>query len=327
MEGLSELRKQIKKRRNISERSLDTYIRNVKIMSKAITGKDFKNLQFLTNFNEVKKYLNTNKESTRKNKLATILVVLRLNEDKNEALIKKYGDFLFDVAKNYDNKIKQNKKTLKQSENWVSIEELTKVFNRYKKQVYAEELHKASKTFITKEERDILQKYLVAGLYTLQAPRRNRDYSEMVVISFSDYDDISDEQKEKQNFLVLKNKSNMFFSFGDFKTKKSFGIQIIDINSKLKNVINLWRKFNPTATHLILNNRKQKMSANSLTKYLMKIFASTGKNNISSTMIRHIFITESQDLQKFRELKKKAEKVADEMGHSLKTQQDYNKEK
>ena len=59
----------------------------------------------------------------------------------------------------------------------------------------------------------------------------------------------------------------------------------------------------------------------------MKIFSKTGKKKISSTLLRHIFITENPKLKEFREKKKEAEKIADDMGHSLDEQQNYNKEK
>lgn len=324
MESLSQ---QIMKSRTISKSSLDTYLRNVKVMMKALSKEKEFSLKFLQDFSKVKKYLMDQKDSTRKNKLATILVVLKLKPKENKTIIEKYGDFLFEQSKLYEDKIKEHKKSLYQSENWVSLEDLTNVFNTYKKQVFSLNLHKKDKKILNTEEKEILQKFLVSALYTLIPPRRNRDYAEMDVLTEDAYNQLPIAKKEKNNFLVIKNKNNMFFSFADYKTKKTFGIQIHNITGKLLKVINIWSKFNLNSKHLLYNNRKQKMSPNSLTKFLMKIFSITGKNGISSTMIRHIYDTEKKELIEYREAKKKAESIASDMAHSLETQQDYVKDK
>ena len=62
------------------------------------------------------------------------------------------------------------------------------------------------------------------------------------------------------------------------------------------------------------------MTSNGLTKYLNKTFEPSGKNNISSSMIRHIFITD-----KFPPQLKEKEEVASKMGHSVAQQELYAK--
>ena len=64
------------------------------------------------------------------------------------------------------------------------------------------------------------------------------------------------------------------------------------------------------------------MTPNGLTKYLNKVFEPTGKNNISSTMIRHIFISEKIGGPTIKEKQELAEK----MGHSTDTQEKYKKQ-
>ena len=322
---MEQLKQDIKKSRKIAESSLNAYVRNIKVMAKAITGEDYKNLDFLKDFDKVKEFLETNKASTKKNRLASISVVLRIDEDKNEELIKKYNEYMYDVAKKYEEEIAKNKKSKVQSDNWVKLDELLKVFNILKKEVFAEELHKGHKKFASKDEKELLQKFMVSSLYTLIPPRRNRDFSEMKVITEAEYNKLTDSEKDDLNYLVIKNKSNMFFSFGDYKTKRVHGLQKVVIPKKLRQVLNIWRKFNPKAEWLISNNRGNKMSANSLTKYLMKIFSKTGKKNISSSMLRHIFITYNPTLKEIREQKKEGEKIAKDMGHTTDMQEKYVK--
>jgi hypothetical protein len=325
---MDKIRNQIKEKRTIKDNTLNAYMRNLKIMAKGITGEDFKNLNFLQDFNKVKKYLEdpekTKTEATRKNRLATILVLLRLNEEKNEDIIDKYAEYLTDMSDKYYKKISENKKTAKQSENWVDYKKLVKVFNDYSRELRKRNLHKGDKKILSTKERDLLQRFLTTGLYILNEPRRNQDYI-MRVVSGSDYDKLKDSEKLNNNYLVVYGRNKKMFSFGDFKTKKKYGVQKYPVPSKLNSVINIWLKYNKGKEWLLYNNRGQKMSSNSLTKYLQKIFNTTGKNNIGATMIRHIFASYNDDIKEYREAKEKAEKIAHKMGHSLNEQQNYVK--
>ena len=99
-----------------------------------------------------------------------------------------------------------------------------------------------------------------------------------------------------------------------------YGLKKINLGNKLNSVINIYQKFNP-GEYLIYNSRGEAMTPNGLTKYLNKIFEPTGKKNISSTMLRHIYISEKLGGPT---LKEKME-LADKMGHSVSTQETYKK--
>ncbi len=330
---MEQLKNDIMKGRNVGTKTADLYIRNLRILKKKYDGEAFDgNLNYLKDYSKIKEILNDEKPNTRKTRQASIVVVLKLKEF-DEDLIKKYSDDMHDSITQYKNFISKNKKTDYQKENWISLEDLKKVWNVLKREVYADNLHKSTKKFADKSEKQVLQKFMVASLYILTKPRRNRDYANMSVITDEKYRDLSDNNRDTNNYLVIKKNRDMFFSIGDYKTNnysengrmKNKGIKISSIPGKLKQVLKIWRKFNPEQVPLIVNNRGKRMSSNSLTKYLMKIFSKTGKNKISSTMLRHIFVSEDPGLKEFRENKKYAEKVADDMGHSLNEQQNYNK--
>ena len=104
------LKKEIKDKRNISENSLNTYLRNLRILNSKFGNKEFKNLSFLNNFNKVKDILNNMTDSTRKNNLASILVGLKATNDKNK-VIDKYVKFLDQVSKDYNEKILTQRKS------------------------------------------------------------------------------------------------------------------------------------------------------------------------------------------------------------------------
>ena len=331
---MEELKKEMMTKRNIGTKTADLYIRNLRILRKKYDGETFDgDLKWLKNYDKVKEILAKEKPNTRKTRQASIVVALKLKD--YDELVKKYADDMYNSIKEYKDFIDKNEKTEYQKENWASLEDLKKVWNVLKREVYADNLHKTNKKVADRGEKEVLQKWMVASLYILTKPRRNRDYANMDAISETEYKDLSENKRNTNNYLVLKSNKDMYFSMGDYKTNnytengkmRNRGIDIISIPVRLKQVLRMWRKYNPDQKPLIANNRKARMSANSLTKYLMKIFSKTGKKKISSTLLRHIFITENPKLKEFREKKKEAEKIADDMGHSLEEQQNYNKEK
>ena len=84
--------------------------------------------------------------------------------------------------------------------------------------------------------------------------------------------------------------------------------------------MNVWLRINKSG-HLILNSQRKPITSNGLTKYLNKVFEPTGKSNISSTMLRHIFITEKIGGPALKE----KQELADKMGHSVEQQELYKK--
>ncbi len=320
---MEQLKSKIKAKRNIKENTLNTYLRNIRVMSKDITGEEYKSLSFLNDFSKVKKYLETNKPSTKKNKLATILVVLRLNEEKNEKLITKYLDYLSTISDAYYKQIGENKKTLKQSENWISGKDLSKIFNHYSREIRDEGLNKVSKKVLDRREKDLLQRYLVVALYTTIPPRRNV-YADTKIITEPSFKKLAPDERENNNYLVVKGRNTKYFSFGDYKTKKTHGTQKIPIPSKLNSILNIYLKYNDTGDWLLKNKSGGKLSRNGLTKFITKSF-SIGKGRgkkIGSSLLRHIYISENIDLKEYRKMKE----TADKMGHSVQEQHNYNKE-
>ena len=96
------------------------------------------------------------------------------------------------------------------------------------------------------------------------------------------------------------------------------GLQKISIKKDLNSVLNLWLKHNPTK-HFLLDSRGKKMSRNSLSKYLYKVFESAGVN-ISSNMLRHIYLTEKYGHESSH---KEKQEDAEAMAHSVQVQQQH----
>ncbi len=326
---MEELFKEVDKQRNIKKVTLDNYKRNLKTMYKGVEGDKEFNVNFLNNFNKVKKYLETLLPSVKKTRIAVILVILRLNEKKNKKLINKYTEYLGEVKKKYDAMINENKKNAKQSDNWVAYKKLVKVFNNYVREVKEERLNKVGKKVLTNKEKDLLNKYLVAGLYILH-PAIRLDYAGMKIISDKAYNKLSEDDLDNNNYLVIQGRNNKKFHFGKntYKTGKKYGHKIKPVEKKLNQVLNVWLKHNGDKEYLLNGIRGKPLTRNGLTKFIMKVFTPSGSKKISSNMIRHILISENEDMQKLQELKKKAEKLADDMHHSTEQQQStYYKDK
>ena len=205
-------------------------------------------------------------------------------------------------------------KTEKEEENWVSWARLNKVRRHYRTQI-------TNKNFLKKKTADtinnsdfwLLQSWVVSALYTLHPPVRNNYI--MTVIDEKEYKELNQADKQDTNYLVVKSRQYKYFALNSYKTVAIHGPQKIDIEPPLNAVLNIWLKFNDSG-FLLLNNRKEELTQNGLTKLIQKTFRPTGKDNISVNMIRKIYLTD-----KYGE--EKDEKIADAkaMQHSVKTQQ------
>ncbi len=320
---MDKLKEEIKSGRKITERSLTAYLRNIGKLAKGVTDKEYKNLNFLKEYKKTIDFIDDKSLSSQRVSLASILVALspagRGKYKKGfEKVAGKYTRYLTTQAKQYDDGIKEQYKSAKQKGNWATMKELEKVrrkYGSYIKRIGYTQKDKDFKAGKEKRHRELLMKYLVSSLYLLNPPRRN-SYANMKIIKNKDYEKLSDKEKENNNYLVIVSRNKKFFSFGDYKTKKSYGVQEINVDKKLNSVLNLWLKFN-TSEYLLLNTKGGKMSTNGLTKFLQKTFEPTGKK-ISSTMIRHIYLSEKFDPEVYKEMKD----ISKKMGHSVSEQQE-----
>ena len=304
-----EITEKINKKRNVKSTTLNAYLLNLnKLLKLGDLTASIENLdKLLQNSDNVMDLLEGKKASTLRNYLASIVVYLSLDE-KNGELVKTYRALMDTYQKQNNQSYAGNKKSEKQKENWTTIFELQKVLGNYKKQLDRDGSLK--KDELSKKEFDLLQKWLVGSLYIgdeSNPPLRN-DYI-MDIVGRKDYDRLDIETKQKNNYLVVKNKSNKMFSLGEYKTSQKYGVKEIKVGKKLNTVLNVWLKYNKS-NHLILNANGDQITPNSLTKLLIKIFEPSGKK-ISSSMLRSIYISE-----KFPPQTDEKTELADLMLHS-----------
>jgi hypothetical protein len=290
--------KMIQEKDNLTKSSRDLYIKNLY----RLNGKEpFNSLKFLDDFDGIIKYLDKYSLSTKKNYINSIIVALTLYKSKTK-LLKIYRDYFNDVLMKDDGNGDSNKKSEKQTKNWMEWKyvmdiqkELYNVSNGLKKKkLYENDYNK-------------LLDLVVVSLYTLQAPRRN-EYRNMNVVKNPTLM-VSD----TLNYLDLKNKE---FVFNNYKTSKKYGQQKIKINDDLMAVINKYLQYHPLKKQreypFLVRYDGKTFLINTITKILNKIL----KKNIGASMLRHIYLTD-----KYEDTMKERMEDASLMANSVQEQQ------
>jgi integrase len=242
-------------------------------------------------------------DNTKKNILISLMVFANDDAKKDyEPVLNKYNNAYFKkMSEGYNDsqKDKQN----------ISFNDLIKVLEDYKKK--ANDIIKDKKEQITNKEHDTLTAYILLELYLNQAPLRN-DYKD-VLISNSPRVSKKETDDKDNNYYVV---STGTFVINDYKTSGSNGSIIFNVNSDLKKFIKKYISYSPDVKYLFYNQNMEPYSSSAFTNKINKIFKDAIGVPLSTTMIRHIYLT-----NKYGDLKKEMYKDAKMMGHSTDTQQ------
>jgi len=247
-------------------------------------------------------------QSTQKNYLSSILVALSTDIDKYIDVYERYFAVHKKLADDIAAEQLTQEKNKKQADNWVDMKTLNNIVDNLHAQIISQNLYQLANW--DKKQFDLFQCYLVGSLYTKQPPAR-LDYAGMIITSVADYNKL-DEKKE--NYLIIENMKKKYFSFNDYKTFGNYGEKIIPIPQEINDILNTYLIHNKSGI-LLLDSNRRPMTRVTLSRYLNKIFAPTGKN-ISVTMLRHIYLS-----NEFPAQAQKMKELADQMGHSIATQQ------
>lgn len=286
-------------RPNITDSSLKTYVSILNGMYKKINGGGDPNVKFfLEKSNEVMKHLEKVPFNTRKTKLASLVSLC----GDNEECASKYRKMMLEDIKTYNDKEKTQEMTETQKDNWITQEELMKIYHDLHKDAY----HLFNKSKLTKREMMRLQDLVTLSLYVLAPPRRLKDYTQFKLYNY----DENDNHLGKGRSMI----------FNDYKTKKTYGRQEVSISPKLYNIIKKWGKKHDNE-YLLFSENGKPLTEPQLTLRLNKILGKKASVNI----LRHSYISEKvlKDMPLIKELQEQAE----DMGHSLDQQLLYKKVK
>lgn len=281
------MKETIKKNRpNLSESSVKTYMSILSNLYKNITKqKELGNvIDFFTKHSkEVLAFLKDTPSSTRKTKLAALVVLC-----EKLACAEVYRKQMLDDAHKYNDREKDQEKTESQRENWVEQADLKKIYDELDKDTRP----LLSKTQLKPAEFQRLQNFIILSLYVLQPPRRLQDYTEMKLKNFDDTDNYINKTK---------------FVFNKYKTAKFSGKEEIPINPKLKFILDKWKKINPH-DYLLIGSTDKKFSSSQLQQRLNSILGKKASVNI----LRHSFLSDKYKDINIRDM----EETAKAMGHS-----------
>jgi hypothetical protein len=287
---------------------------------------EIKDTLFLQDYDKVMKVINDeNKITSKKNKLTSVLVALGSNKPKDQNLIDKYGTELKNLSDKYVSFLKTQKKTATQEKNWIDYNALVKIVNKVMKEVNHMEINKKKKgDELSNKEFDILQQYVVLRTY-MTFPLRN-DFADMKVLKLKDFKKLSKKVRESDNYLVISSNNKKEFHINQFKNQRYIGSKILLVTPPLNKIINLWLRHNTSGYYLVKTDRKTPMSPNSITKFLNKIFHRFCKKKISSSMIRHIIISDQlKDEKTIKQKENDEKKIVDKFLHSKKINDLYRK--
>ena len=270
----------------ISASSRKLYIHN---LSKLNKGKPIKNLNFLQppSILEGLQEMNPN---TRRTYLIAIVSSLKGRE---EAKYKKMFNKYYEELMRLNTELKSNTtKSEKQQENWVEQTDVMKKCDELKGIIS----DIGSRKKITESEYTRLLHLVVLSLYCLQAPRRNKDYVDMFVVTKTPDDDA-------HNYLDT---TDWEWVFNNYKTKGTYHQKKLPVPEPLKEILKVYLAHHPQSKELkkkshspvpflVQQDGKRLATSTDMTRVLNKIMG--GK--VGSSMLRNIFLTDKYgDTQK-----------------------------
>ena len=293
--------------RTIKQSSLKSYLI---ILKKLNDDEPILNLEFLKDTDNILNKIQSKALTTQKNYLSAVLVTLNsFNKAEFNDAVKIYGDESDRLNDEYMAFIQTHEKDEKQKKNWTTIANLKKAMNRTKRNI--DERGILKKEELNKTEMQLLQEYVIAGLFILQPPVR-LNFNMLVVNKREDIE-------EGKNYLLVESRNKKKFIIADYKTAKTYDTKEMEVNPEINKILNYWLKYNKTGFFL-LNTRGGMLSSNGLSKMITQVFASTNKH-ITLNLIRHIYISENIDIETVN----KSTQLASDMHHALLTQHTYIK--
>lgn len=312
---MEDLTKQMKEKKQLSDSSIQAYLRNLR----KLNGDEvLKNFNFLKDIEIIQRRLEGYKENTKRNYLISIVSVLSLS---TKPMIKKLHDKYYDLMMKKNEQINKdvnpNDLTETQEKNWMSWKQVKEKFDALEKDVDSFYKNK----LLSEQQYNTLLAYTILSLYIHQAPRRNKDYQIMVLVN-----EFKPELDKNNNYLDLSKKE---FIFNSYKTSSKYGTQRVAISDDLWKSLLKYFNHHPNLTinkkgitvkdtsyFLVYPNKQPLDKVNSITRILNKIF----EKAIGSSMLRHIFLTD-----KYGETLDKQKEDAKNMAHSEGQQKDYIK--
>jgi hypothetical protein len=249
--------------------------------------------------------------NTEKNKLVSILVYLQ-SKGYNKDIIEQFNNRIYILLGKLRNEADKNQYTEKEKDNLVSMEELTLLTVKLKKELPS--------VMLSYRDFEKYMEYIIVST-NIKFPLRS-DWAELKMVSNKEYSGLKD--SKQFNYMVIDNeKHNIKCYINKYKTSKTHGTiefesddkNLVDIIYKYyKNVKEYYEDSDKMFEHSLLWKRNfEPMSRNLYSRWLSNIFFKEIGKKININLIRKISTSEIIDgetIKKFKEL-------ARVQGHSL----------
>jgi len=278
-----------KNKPEIKDGTLKTYVSLLKsLFYKHHEKSDDINFDWFSNQSHIIELLKDKPASTRKTTYAALISISKDNDQYKKALM---AD-----GKEYNDWVDTQTKSKTQEENWLSFDEVKKIYDSYYIKIKS---LLNSKEPLSVKELNNLQDFIILALTSgvWISPRRSLDWIEMKTTISKNIDKAHDNYIDKNEFV-----------FNKFKTSKFYSSQKVEIPKGLKAILNKYIKLNPYE-YLLTDNSGKKLSNVRLTQKLNSIFG----NKISTSLLRHIYLS---DKLKNAPAIKELQKLSSEMGNS-----------
>lgn len=294
--------------------SIETFTNSLKTVLINVYNKDKYTLRPIKNdINAIKAYIKTiSNESSKKNTISAILAFLKADMRTKEETLEEYQQYFNKLVKDIDEKKQYKEPTKEEEEAFIPWEDIVKVYKKQEKIVKEYD----DQNFTSYEDKYIYLRYLILALYTNIPPLRGEEYRNAIIIRVKNkesYDIIT--EACKCNLVDL---THNILVIPFYKTSKTHETRIIEIPSKVVDIIRKWYKITNGNKYLLpnLQTPNTNMSQSALTHLIQRIFE---PYNISTSMLRKIYI--SYKLKSIYNKPKERKKLAKIMGHTLSVQE------
>ena len=250
--------------KNITQSTVQLYKSK---LNKLNDNKPINNLNFLYDTNDIKSKIMHLKPNTQRSYIIAITSILKCMTLQASKPSKKLLELYTSYSKLLDQYNTDLKDQTNNNTNVISTDKIKTIYDNLKKNK-----NKSLQSY---------QDYLIVSLYYLIAPRRNRDYQLLKVVSNYDNDLSND-----YNYYDGKN-----FYFNNYKTKGTYHQQIVEVPDDLVRIIDDYIDINEIKDNdYLLTSIKtgQPLTTNnSITVILNRIF----NDKIGSSALRRSYLT------------------------------------
>lgn len=297
---------------NVKENTIKQYVIQLNRLKNLFNTDNF---DFIKDFDAVQNIISEKHFTTIRNFYNSIIVLLQaLDEDSK--IIKKYID---ERDKLNDQYKESQSETIsdKQKNNFATIDEFNNMLETMEKEIKVNKIK--TKRNLNGKEKQLLMMYTIFTMLRY-IPTRN-DIAGMIITTPRNYPKMDKEH----NYLVV-GKADMYYMLNDYKTDKTYGKdKRIDVTpQKLVTTLRSYIRAMDKKTNDVLftTSTGNPISRNVLSQMLMKTSKKYMDKSVSTNMMRKLVV--SHELGEF---KKKQEALAQNMCHSVSTQNEvYIKE-